>query len=160
VPDQFLPDDANDDESRTSGRDANQSGERSAKSHDGVQRLDMPTEMLCPRCNTALAGGKLDQFPVAFCPTCFGVLIDNEGIGNVIRIRRLEYSGHDVPPKPSDHSALEKEGRCPNCGEPMEVYFYGGPGNVVMDNCPTCRMVWMDNGEITAIVRAPGSRNF
>lgn len=132
--------------------------ETGPQSIDGVQPLEVPTEMVCPRCSIELLGGKLDEFPVAFCPTCFGVLIDHEGVGTVIAIRRADYQGHDRTPPAADLEALETESDCPNCGEQMEVYFYGGPGNVVMDGCRRCHMVWMDNGEITSIVRAPGLR--
>lgn len=130
------------------------------RSVDGVQPLEVATDLICPRCATELSGGKLDEFPVAFCTSCYGVLIDHDGVSNVICIRRSEYQGADRTPHPADQAALETESRCPNCGELMEVYFYGGPGNVVMDGCRSCGMVWMDNGEITTIVRAPGLRRF
>ena len=130
-----------------------------SKSIDGVSPEEVPTGMVCLECATDLKGGTLDKFPVAFCPNCFGVLIDNEGIGNLLRIRRSEYKGPDKTPSPIDQQALKRGRNCPNCRGPMEVYAYGGPGNVVMDSCCGCHMLWMDNGEITKIVKAPGLRN-
>ncbi len=141
------------------GPEVERSHSESTETGDGLRPLEVATELLCPRCNTTLRGGMLDQFPVAFCPDCHGVLIDNQGIGNVIAIRRSEYQGADQTPKPFDPQALEVHGNCPNCGEKMEVYPFGGPGNVVMDGCRTCHMVWLDNGEISAIVQAPGLRH-
>ena len=125
---------------------------------DGLQPLETATDLLCPNCNITLRGGKLDEFPVAFCPGCHGVLIDHQGIANVIAIRRSEYQGVDRTPNPFDPSALEIQRNCPNCGQRMEVYPYGGPGNVVLDSCRSCHLLWLDHGEISTIVQAPGLR--
>jgi Zn-finger nucleic acid-binding protein len=38
----------------------------------------------------------------------------------------------------------------------MDVHPYGGPGNIVIDNCPHCRLNWLDSGEFFRVVRAPG----
>jgi Zn-finger nucleic acid-binding protein len=38
----------------------------------------------------------------------------------------------------------------------MEVHPYYGPGNVVMDSCTTCDLVWLDVGELKQISEAPG----
>jgi Zn-finger nucleic acid-binding protein len=38
----------------------------------------------------------------------------------------------------------------------MTTHPYYGPGNVVIDNCPACAVIWLDHGELTAIRDAPG----
>lgn len=38
----------------------------------------------------------------------------------------------------------------------MSTYPYCGPGNVVIDVCARCTLVWFDHGELGAIIRAPG----
>ncbi|MEO5896194.1 MAG: hypothetical protein ABIS06_10865 [Vicinamibacterales bacterium] len=38
----------------------------------------------------------------------------------------------------------------------MDTYPHYGPGNVVIDNCAGCDLVWLDFGEIRQIVAAPG----
>jgi len=40
----------------------------------------------------------------------------------------------------------------------METHFYAGPGNVVMDSCENCELIWLDRGELMHIARAPDSR--
>jgi hypothetical protein len=30
----------------------------------------------------------------------------------------------------------------------MDTHVYGGPGNVVVDNCPRCAVKWLDHGEL------------
>jgi Zn-finger nucleic acid-binding protein len=51
---------------------------------------------------------------------------------------------------------LERETACPRCERMMETHPYYGPGNVVIDNCPRCSLVWLDYGELAAIRDAPG----
>ena len=38
----------------------------------------------------------------------------------------------------------------------MSTHPYFGPGNVVIDNCEACELVWLDFGELKQIVDAPG----
>jgi Zn-finger nucleic acid-binding protein len=38
----------------------------------------------------------------------------------------------------------------------MDVHPYYGPGNVVIDTCIDCRVLWLDHGELRKIRDAPG----
>jgi hypothetical protein len=38
----------------------------------------------------------------------------------------------------------------------MATHPYYGPGNVVIDSCASCELVWLDFGELEQIVKAPG----
>jgi hypothetical protein len=38
----------------------------------------------------------------------------------------------------------------------METHPYYGPGNVVIDSCLQCELIWLDFGELRQIVAAPG----
>lgn len=37
----------------------------------------------------------------------------------------------------------------------MDTHFYGGPDNVVIDDCPRCSLDWLDAGQPMRIVHAP-----
>jgi Zn-finger nucleic acid-binding protein len=37
----------------------------------------------------------------------------------------------------------------------MDTHPYGGPGNVIIDDCERCEVNWLDYGELQRIVRAP-----
>ena len=37
----------------------------------------------------------------------------------------------------------------------MDTHIYGGPGNIVIDNCPACRLNWLDFPELARIESAP-----
>jgi len=36
----------------------------------------------------------------------------------------------------------------------MDTHIYGGPGNIVIDNCPECRLNWLDHQELARITTA------
>jgi hypothetical protein len=38
----------------------------------------------------------------------------------------------------------------------MATHPYYGPGNVIIDTCEPCEVVWLDFGELKQIVAAPG----
>jgi Zn-finger nucleic acid-binding protein len=44
---------------------------------------------------------------------------------------------------------------CRHCGT-FHFIPHDGPGNVVIDTCRRCDAVWLDSGELTQIVDAPG----
>jgi Zn-finger nucleic acid-binding protein len=37
----------------------------------------------------------------------------------------------------------------------MDTHFYAGPGNVIVDSCDGCSLIWLDRGELTRIAHAP-----
>jgi hypothetical protein len=42
------------------------------------------------------------------------------------------------------------KGRCPKCGERLEQRSFEG---VDIDDCPSCRGIWLDQGELEALSR-------
>jgi Zn-finger nucleic acid-binding protein len=37
----------------------------------------------------------------------------------------------------------------------MDTHSYAGPGNVIVDSCGDCFLIWLDRGELTRIAHAP-----
>jgi hypothetical protein len=67
-------------------------------------------------------------------------------------------SGGALPQPPADAHDLERRINCPQCHHRMDTHLYAGPGNVVVDSCEDCSLIWLDRGELTHIVRAPDDR--
>jgi len=42
---------------------------------------------------------------------------------------------------------------CPNCQQRMDTHPYFGGGNVVVDTCEGCGLIWLDAGELAIIER-------
>lgn len=64
-----------------------------------------------------------------------------------------------IDPPPVNLSELDRSVDCPDCGRRMSTHLYGGPGNLVVDNCIHCSLLWLDNSEFERIIRAPDREN-
>jgi Zn-finger nucleic acid-binding protein len=129
-----------------------------ADSPDRLTLLGEADELACPVCLTPLSHGALDGARVLCCETCRGLLAETETFAHVNRRRRAAYELADVTPRPLDREQLHRELHCPSCTSRLETHPYYGPGNVVIDSCVRCRLVWVDTGELAAIERAAGRR--
>jgi Zn-finger nucleic acid-binding protein len=111
----------------------------------------------CPACRKPLSSALVDGlFPVHHCGNCRGLLIPRGKFIDIVRMRRAWATTPPSAPVPIDPKDLQREVRCPVCSARMETHPYYGPGNVVIDNCETCEIVWLDFGELRQIVDAPG----
>lgn len=126
--------------------------------HDGIKVLG-PSEasVACVVCGKPLAAALLDgAHQVRYCGNCRGVLMARTAFAAVVGKRRAWATDPPGPPVPFNPADLERKIRCPACKERMATHPYYGPGNVVMDSCPACDLVWLDFGELKQIVSAPG----
>lgn len=126
---------------------------------DGVRILETPAQALrCPRCDGSLATALLDaDHPVQCCTKCRGVLMPRATFAHVVYTRRTWATGAPVTPAPLNPAELDRVVTCPACRHQMAPHPYYGPGNVIMDSCDTCELVWLDFGELKQIADAPGS---
>ena len=126
---------------------------------DGLKPSGKVTDFQCPKCKLALEVGLLRGLvDVCFCQNCRGYVIDSSTLGHVITELRGSYQGPDDIPRPLDPREMDELDTCPACWELMDAHPYYGPGNVVLDTCIHCQLVWFDHGELARIVRAPGVR--
>lgn len=127
-------------------------------SPDRVTLLESSADEDCPVCETTLQHAALDGGRILHCQTCRGILCETETFAHVVKSRRATFDGVDVTPQPLDPKQYARRLGCPVCGRNMEVHPYYGPGNVVIDSCARCKLIWVDPGEMAAIERAPGVR--
>jgi Zn-finger nucleic acid-binding protein len=127
-------------------------------SDQGIRILgDGPRPMACAACKGPLAASLLDeQHPVQHCRNCRGVLAARTTFAGVVQARRAWATDPPAAPVPLDKSELDRQLSCPSCQQPMITHPYFGPGNVVIDSCPACDLVWLDFGELKQITAAPG----
>ena len=126
-----------------------------------IDRLNWLSEIAdhdCPLCRTSLAKALVDHQEVEACPKCFGVLLPRTAFASVVADRRERFKGLEDLPRALDERSLQPEVDCPVCSTRMETHRYYGPGNVAIDSCRECALVWVDAGELTQIERAPGVR--
>lgn len=125
---------------------------------DGVRVLAESREQLaCPVCTRTLSSALLDEaHPVHSCTNCRGVLLSRGSFADVVRVRRAWATGTPAKPIPPEKAELARRVDCPKCRTRLETHPYFGPGNVVIDSCPACDLIWLDFGELKQIVDAPG----
>lgn len=123
---------------------------------DGVVVLKEESELACPACSTRLSSAAVAGVPVLYCTNCRGVLTGQELFSDIVKRLRARASGTPHPQRPLDKKELQRRLHCPRCNQLMDTHPYYGPGNVVIDNCARCAVVWLDHGEIANIRDAPG----
>ena len=125
---------------------------------DRVVSLERPSGIDCPRCHTELFEAAVDGRRAKSCPECLGILFESPIFAEVARNRRAAYRGPDLLPQPIERDELQETIACPVCQQAMDVHPHGGSGLAVIDSCPSCHLVWLDNAELTSIERTPGRR--
>jgi len=126
------------------------------ENRDHLRVLGELTSLDCPLCRTPLVTASVAGGHAWHCRTCRGVLIDQATFAFVVRYLRSRTPGSPEPPRPLNRAELERETGCPNCGGRLDTHPYYGPGNVVVDVCPRCALIWLDYCELDSIVDAPG----
>jgi Zn-finger nucleic acid-binding protein len=128
-----------------------------AISRDGIRILGTSDPVMnCSSCHTPLVSGLLDEHQVHYCKKCRGLLVPRRDFAELVRRRRAWAQSQSVTPEPADVAELRRKINCPKCGSRMTTDWYYGPGNVIMDRCASCDLVWLDYGELNRIVDAPG----
>lgn len=99
------------------------------------------------------AGIEIDQ-----CSACGGMWLNNDELESIQSASERDYSA-EIKELPNlvDQAyamALAKSKpavKCPGCGDEMERCEHGGCSQVMIDNCPKCGGVWLDDGELKAL---------
>lgn len=102
--------------------------------------------MNCPRDDSQLKTITQSGLELEICPTCSGLWCEaNE-------LARLVGTADDLPPTES----LSLDGfraPCPACDAGMNRRFYSHARQVLIDRCPKCRGIWLDDNELADIVK-------
>ena len=119
---------------------------------DGVALLDEISPYPCPICNKPLVSAIVNNVPIFSCPKCRGNLLVNPGcfpsfVSPRFSIRSTKTCRIPKKPALAHHTP-------PPCHKMMAVYPYGGPGNIIIQGCEQCRLIWLDFGELSRIIRA------
>lgn len=127
-----------------------------SENQDGIRVLEEASDTQCPVCEIPLVYGFIDKIQTLYCQKCQGMLINQDIIIMVINYLRAGSTLQFIPPPPVNLKELDRTLNCPDCGQPMSTHLYGGPGNLVVDNCIHCNLLWLDNKELDRVIRSPG----
>lgn len=121
---------------------------------EGVRLLGEADGASCPICAIPLMHATLGRQRIRTCAHCRGMLIPMDNFLALIEELKAGHTCHGVPHAP-DREELDRRIACPQCHQHMDTHYYGGPGNVVIDDCSHCFLNWLDHGELMRIVEAP-----
>lgn len=107
---------------------------------------------MCPQCRQPLIVLELRGVEVDHCLECHGIWLD---AGELELLVELAGGRPGVLPAITrDVGAGEQGSRpCPRCRRKMRCVKFPGPPAVEIDRCPAGHGVWLDAGELAAIVR-------
>jgi Zn-finger nucleic acid-binding protein len=125
---------------------------------EGVKVVGGPSQAhKCPECRKLLSPATLDDHSrVLYCTNCRGVLLPRSVFATVVQTRRAWTTAPPAAPLPLERAALERKALCPACSREMTTHPYHGPGNIVIDTCEGCDVIWLGTGELSRAVDAPG----
>lgn len=126
------------------------------QNEEGLRILDEASEIPCPVCKINLVYGYIGETQLYYCNNCRGMLFNQDSFLDLIKFLRKVAPHPPVEPPPVDLSELKRRLKCPTCDQTMSTHLYGGPGNLVVDNCSICLNLWLDHKEFTRIIQAPG----
>jgi Zn-finger nucleic acid-binding protein len=96
----------------------------------------------------------IESHELFYCTRCHGMLLDMEKFLPLLEVLR-EYrywSRSSQAPRDVDAGRVLN---CPLCKHAMDKHPYGGGGNIDVDSCEPCSVLWLDRGELSRIVAAP-----
>ncbi len=111
--------------------------------------------MKCPRDGTELAKVQILDVELDKCHKCDGIWFDP---GELDRIRDMEVSDVEeaLERKYGDPEFAEGEVenymRCPRCQGRLHKFNYTYGSAVHIDRCGSCFGIWLDDGELDAII--------
>jgi Zn-finger nucleic acid-binding protein len=96
----------------------------------------------------------LAKIRILYCTKCRGMLIPMAVLEGLIEEQRVLEGGTFIQPAADDRDSRRRI-NCPHCHKLMDAHRYAGPGNVYIDSCEGCLLIWLDRGELTRMVHAP-----
>lgn len=111
-----------------------------------------PSPDACLDCGARTASDTLARETIVTCTACGSLRIEREVLGRLRRAPpamdpRLMESPPDRPdPKPGQIR------KCPVCKGPLLMHPFGG-GNVRVESCEECELVYLPRGRLSAIVK-------
>ena len=119
---------------------------------DGVTLLDELSPYVCPLCEQPLVSAVVQNIRILSCPNCRGNLIAQSKMLPILRQAKPAMLISEDIPNLQNKTELKRTAPCPSCRKVMAVYPYGGPGNIIIQGCEQCQLIWLDFGELSRIV--------
>jgi len=104
--------------------------------------------MQCPNCPNQLSATLYEGVDIHLCPSCKGILLDEQKLGEIEKKRELVISREQGHTKSNHYDGSRF---CPDCDVKMDKEKYGKYVPRTIDKCPQCGNIWLDEGELEDI---------
>ena len=104
--------------------------------------------MQCPGCGGQLSSVLYEGIDIHHCSSCNGRLLDEQKLSQIEITRKESISRNKEHSKSSSHESLRT---CPACNVQMQKSQYGKYTPWIIDKCPQCNNIWLDEGELEDI---------
>jgi len=121
----------------------------------GIRVLDEPAGLECSLCSVTLVHATIAGQRILYCSQCRGLLVRMDIFGPLIQALRAHSNIPVETLRPPNWEDLHRKMDCVRCGKRMSTHLYGGPGNIIIDNCVPCNLNWLDDGELQRVLGAP-----
>jgi Zn-finger nucleic acid-binding protein len=102
--------------------------------------------MNCPKCLSPLGELAIEDVCLDFCPPCKGIWFDKEELAFITELNS------DLPHPQADRTVGKPTVfPCPRCDGKLEELKFLPLMDLLVDRCPACRGIWLDNGELQKI---------
>jgi len=111
--------------------------------------------MNCPVCKQAMLVLELEQVEIDHCPDCGGIWLD---AGELEMLLGDSQHSQDFLAGMKIASTTEKVHRCPICAKKMFKVEFPAQTPVIIDCCKNQHGIWLDAGELEAVLQAAGDK--
>lgn len=117
------------------------------------------TDFNCPVCQPPVKMNLYEVHGVEIesCPKCRGIFLDNDELRK-LKDRSVENSWmklnwvDDEVEAVENSIAIETSRFCPKCGSVKMIATHYGDSEILMDICPRCKGMWLDQDEFNEII--------
>jgi Zn-finger nucleic acid-binding protein len=110
------------------------------------------SKRVCPRCRAGLKAATNPLIAVDVCTECGGVFFEQGELAKLARKQQEAFAKLEALVKEPANAVTDSGNlTCPGCGATMERYEYAYCSGIMLDHCPTCGGIWVDEGELGRI---------
>lgn len=108
---------------------------------------------MCPDCREPLVVIELEGVEIDRCVACHGTWLDAGELEQIVELAGIKPGQLTRAVHAADRGRRGQR-RCPRCRRKMDIIFIGDAPAVEVDHCPLGHGLWLDTGEMRAIVKA------
>lgn len=113
---------------------------------------------MCPKCRKPLVVYELRGIEIDHCLECHGTWLDRGELALLTEVVEAD-AGALVDALEGAGRGDRTDRRCPRCERRLRTIRLGRDGSIEIDRCSRGHGLWLDQGEVLAVIRSYASRD-